>query len=109
MDGLPKLAFDHKQIVDVAIKRLQAKIRYQPIGFELLPNRFSLGQLQVLYEKILQRKLDKRNFRKKLLSLDLLIDCQKKQENVPHRAAKLFRFNKKKYSRMEKAGFNFEL
>lgn len=109
VDSLPELAFDHDQILQTAIERLQGKIRYQPIGFELLPEKFSLSQIQKLYEIILQRDLDKRNFRKKIMALDILVDCKQKQTNVSHRAANLYRFDKKKYERKAKKGFSFEL
>jgi len=107
--SLPDLAFDHDTILNVAIHRLRGKIRYQPIGFELMPEKFSLTQLQQFYEIVLERPLDKRNFRKKILSLDILIDCKAKQTGVSHRAANLYRFDKKKYEKRSKQGFNFEI
>ena len=70
---MPKLAFDHAEILETAIERLKGKVRYQPIGFELLPPKFTLSQLQHLYEAVLGTELDKRNFRKKVLSFDLLV------------------------------------
>lgn len=106
---LPHLAFDHTRILETAHKRLQGKVRYQPIGFELLPQKFTLSQLQHLYETVLERELDKRNFRKKILSMGLLIDTREIQQDVAHRAARLFSFNQKKYLALEKKGFNFEL
>jgi 8-oxo-dGTP diphosphatase len=109
---LPPLAFDHEKIVAVAHRRLQGKVRYQPIGFELLPKRFTLSQLQHLYETVLERPLDKRNFRKKILSMaggGLLIDTGEIQQDVSHRAARLFSFDQKKYQALEKKGFNFEI
>jgi 8-oxo-dGTP diphosphatase len=109
LDKLPKLAFDHHEITDMAFTRLQGKIRYQPIGFELLPKKFTLTQLQRLYETVLDRALDKRNFRKKILEMDLLIALDEKEKNVAHRAARLYRFDQQKYKRLVKQGFNFEL
>lgn len=106
---LPKLAFDHQNIVDVAYQRLQAKVCYQPIGFELLPKKFTLSQLQNLYEIILQRELDKRNFRKKILKLDILVPLEELQANVAHRAARLYTFDTRRYTRMQKQGFHFEI
>lgn len=106
---IPKLAFDHDQILQTAIARLRGKIRYEPIGFELLPTDFTLTQLQKLYETVLSRPLDKRNFRKKILSMDLLIDTGEVQHNVSHRAAKLYRFDESKYSQLKHNGFNFEI
>jgi 8-oxo-dGTP diphosphatase len=106
---MPKLAFDHADIVATALQRLKGKVRYQPIGFELLPPKFTLTQLQRLYETILEKELDKRNFRKKILSMDLLEELDEVEQDVSHRAARLYRFDHKKYKQLEKAGFNFEL
>ncbi len=105
----PKLAFDHAEVLGTALQRLKGKVRYQPIGFELLPPKFTLTQLQRLYEVILERELDKRNFRKKILSMDLLEELDEVEQDVSHRAARLYRFDHKKYRQLEKAGFNFEL
>ncbi|WP_164012193.1 NUDIX hydrolase [Pyxidicoccus trucidator] len=105
----PKLAFDHADILATALQRLKGKVRYQPIGFELLPPKFTLTQLQRLYEIILERPLDKRNFRKKILAMDLLEELDEVEQDVSHRAARLYRFDHKKYKQLEKAGFNFEL
>jgi 8-oxo-dGTP diphosphatase len=105
----PELAFDHDQILRVAKARLQGKVRYQPIGFELLPPKFKLSQLQGLYERVLEKALDKRNFRKKILAMGLLEETGEVEQGVSHRAARLYRFDKKKYKALEKAGFNFEL
>ncbi len=105
----PKLAFDHAEVLSVALQRLKGKVRYQPIGFELLPPKFTLTQLQRLYEKVLERTLDKRNFRKKILSFEFLEELDEVEQDVSHRAARLYRFDSKKYKQLEKAGFNFEL
>ena len=109
ISNIPQLAFDHNQILQVAIARLRSKIRYEPIGFELLPQNFSLSQLQRLYETVLDRPLDKRNFRKKILGMDLLIDTGKVEHNVAHRAAKLYKFDENKYLQLKQKGFNFEI
>jgi 8-oxo-dGTP diphosphatase len=106
---LPSLAFDHDRILSVAVQRLKGKLRYQPIGFELLPEKFTLSQLQHLYEAILERDLDKRNFRKKILGMDLLVETDEIEQDVAHRAARLYRFDEPKYKRLVKKGFNFEL
>jgi 8-oxo-dGTP diphosphatase len=106
---LPALVFDHGQILQVALDRLRGKVRYVPIGFELLPPKFTLSDLQHLYEAILGRSLDKRNFRKKALAMDLLDELQEWQQGVRHRAARLYSFNSKRYRRLVKQGFNFEL
>jgi 8-oxo-dGTP diphosphatase len=106
---VPSLAFDHETILKVALERLRGKLRYQPLGFELLPRKFSLSQLQQLYEIVLERSLDKRNFRKKVLAMDLLIETDEVEQDVAHRAARLYRFDERKYRKLAKAGFNFEL
>jgi 8-oxo-dGTP diphosphatase len=109
LNDLPSLAFDHEQILKVAHDRVRAKVQYQPIGFELLPEKFTLSQLQHLYEVILDRELDKRNFRKKVLSTELLKETNEIETDVAHRAARLYRFDKRKYDRLMKKGFNFEI
>ncbi len=109
ISDLPSLAFDHDDIITAAIQRLKGKVRYQPIGFELLPPKFALSELQHLYETILERQLDKRNFRKKILSMDVLVETDEIQSDVAHRAARLYRFDEAKYRRLVKKGFNFEL
>ncbi len=106
---LPKLAFDHNKIVKKALERLKGKVRYQPVGFELLPPKFTLTQLQRLYEVILESPLDKRNFRKKLLSLGILKELDEVQKGVSHRAARLYRFDKKNYQRLIRDGFYLEI
>ncbi len=106
---VPSLAFDHAGILQMGLVRLRGKLRYQPIGFELLPKKFTLSQLQHLYELVLERELDKRNFRKRVLATDLLIETDEVQQDVAHRAARLYRFDERKYRRLAKAGFNFEL
>ena len=105
----PSLAFDHDRILQVGLDRVKAKVRYQPIGFELLPLKFTLTRLQRLYEKILERPLDKRNFRKKLLSMEFLVELDEVEQDVAHRAARLYRFDRKKYQELQKEGFNFEI
>jgi 8-oxo-dGTP diphosphatase len=109
LDDLPKLAFDHAEIVTRAHERLRGKVRYAPIGFELLPARFSLTQLQRLYEIILGTALDKRNFRKKILAMDLLVETDEVEQGVRHRAARLYRFDRRKYDRLTKQGFEFAM
>ena len=109
VDDVPKLAFDHDRILRTALERVKGKVRYQPIGFELLPPKFTLTQLQHLYEAILERRLDKRNFRKKILGMDILVELDEIEQDVAHRAARLYSFDKKKYDAMVQAGFNFEI
>jgi 8-oxo-dGTP diphosphatase len=109
LDDVPKLAFDHRTILDAALERLRGKLRYQPIGFELLPEKFTISELQWLYERILEQEIDKRNFRKKLKKLGILEETDEIQQDVAHRAARLYRFDQKRYRALVKEGFNFEL
>ncbi|HVI03184.1 MAG TPA: NUDIX domain-containing protein [Enhygromyxa sp.] len=109
LSDLPDLAFDHAHILEVALERLKSKVRYQPIGFELLPRKFTLTQLQRMYEIILDRPLDKRNFRKKILGMDLLIELDEVQKDVAHRAARLYKFDDRHYRKLVKQGFSFEI
>lgn len=109
VSDLPELAFDHQAILDAAHERLRGKVRYQPIGFELLPDRFTLRQLQHVYEVILDRELDKRNFRKKVLAMEIVKETKEIEKDVAHRAARLYRFDKRTYDRLTKQGFNFEI
>ena len=109
VSDLPRLAFDHAKIVATALGRLKGKVRYQPIGFELLPAKFTLSQLQRLYEVVLERELDKRNFRKKILGMGLLVETSEIQKDVAHRAARLYRFDEERYRRLVQRGFNFEI
>ena len=108
-DSIPKLAFDHNQIAEKALQTLRHKIQYEPIGFELLPEKFTLTQLQHLYEIILQKKIDKRNFRRKILRYGLLTELKQKQKGVSHRAATFFKFDRNRYSSLKKKGFIFGL
>ncbi|MBK8259707.1 MAG: NUDIX hydrolase [Polyangiaceae bacterium] len=109
LSDLPPLAFDHDHIVETAIERLREKVRYQPIGFELLPPKFTLSMLQNLYEVVLEKELDKRNFRKKVLAMGFLEELDEVEQDVAHRAARLYRFDKKRYQELTKEGFHFEL
>jgi len=96
------LAFDHQQIFDTCYKRLQKRIQEHPLGFNLLPKKFSLRDLQNLYEAILDTKMDRRNFRKKFFSMDFLIDIDEMEQDVPHRPGKLYKFNYEKYEKKKK-------
>ena len=109
INNLPELAFDHQSILDFGIETLKRRVRYSPVGFELLPQKFTLSELQDLYEAFLGYKLDKPNFRKKILGMDLLIQLDEFQENVAHRPAKLFKFDEDRYVDLKKEGFIFEL
>ncbi|ABG59677.1 NUDIX hydrolase [Cytophaga hutchinsonii] len=109
LDKIPKLGFDHNQIIQVAYERLKSKLTYQPIGFDLLPKEFLFSDLENLYCNILQKQIDRRNFRKKILSFGLLEETEKFSSEKTGRPAKLFKFNKKKYNKLHKEGFNFEI
>jgi 8-oxo-dGTP diphosphatase len=99
---LKDLAFDHKEIIDYCYAWLQKRIQEHPLGFNLLPDKFSLRELQNLYEAILNVQLDRRNFRKKFASMDLLIDIDEMEQDVPHRPGKLYRFNFEKYEKKKR-------
>ena len=116
IDQLPPLAFDHQQVLSIAIQRLRAKVRYQPIGFELLPEKFTLTQLQTLYETILGVSLNKRNFRTRILKMNVLKKIEQ-QKGVAHRPAYLYAFDKEQYQKLLEArsehlikrGIDFEI
>ena len=109
IQDLHDLAFDHQKILEACFERLKQKVRSVPIGFELLPAKFTLSQIRQLYEAILEQDLDKRNFRKKILSMDLLVDTNEIQEGVAHRPAKLYSFDKARYESLKAKGFNFDV
>lgn len=109
VNNIRQMAFDHKQIFDECLAWLQKRVIEHPLGMNLLPEKFSLRQLQHLYETILGVKLDRRNFRKKFFSMDFLIDTGEYEDDVPHRPGKLYRFNFEKYEKEERrlAGIDF--
>ncbi|NOR73811.1 MAG: NUDIX hydrolase [Draconibacterium sp.] len=109
IDKLPNVIFDVKEIVAKALKKLREEVQYHPIGFHLLPEKFTLTQLQTLYEVILGKTLDTRNFRKKIQNMELLVDTNEKQTNVAHRAAKLYSFDVNIYTKLKKEGLNFRI
>jgi len=106
---VPELPFDHRLIFDAAVDKLREMVRIEPIGFNLLPEKFTITDLQNLYESILDTTFDKRNFRKKLAKMNLLVDLKEKQTNVSHRAANLYKFDEKIYQKLIKKGFVFDL
>lgn len=106
---VPSLAFDHVDILAAALERLRGKLAYKPLGFELLPKKFALSRLQRLYEVVLDCELDKRNFRKKVLATGLLVETNDVQQDVAHRAARLYRFDIRKYEQLARDGFHFEI
>lgn len=109
VENLPKLAFDHQMILDEALIRLQNKIRYKPLVFEFLPSKFTIRQVQHLYETILCKNLDKRNFRKKIFKTGLIIALDEYDLDISKRAAQLYSFNREEYKELAKSGFEFEV
>lgn len=97
-----ELAFDHKLILDTCYEQLQKRVLEHPLAFSLLPKKFSMRELQNVYEAILNIKLDRRNFRKKFFSMDFLVDLNEMEKNVPHRPGKLYQFNYSKYEKRRK-------
>ncbi|MFC4095234.1 MULTISPECIES: NUDIX hydrolase [Bacteroidota] len=98
IDNLPELIFDHKEMIDAAMKRLRRRVKSGPVGFNLLPEKFTLPQLQKLYEAILGEEIDKRNFRKKLNSMDFLIKLNEKDKTESKKGAYLYKFDEDKYN-----------
>jgi len=109
MENIPELPFDHNQIVTNALKRLRSRVRTKPVGFELLPEKFTLPQLQILYEEILGKELDKRNFRKKIQKMNLLEKLEEKETSSVGRSAFLYKFDQKSYNDFKEKGFIFDL
>ena len=108
--SLPNLAFDHSKIIEVAIERLQSKIKYQPIGFELLDPKFPFSDLEKLYSTLLDRPIDRRNFKKKVMSLGILDELNEKaKQEGAGRPGNLFQFNKSTYQKLIKQGVHFEI
>ena len=106
---IEKMAFDHMKILDQCLFQLRKSLRESPIGFELLPKKFSLKQLQKLYEVVLDIELDKRNFRRKLRSLNILIDLEEHQKEVSHRPARLYKFDEESFKSKTNQGLKFEI
>ena len=109
VNSLPPLAFDHADILGTALERIRGKLTYAPIGFELLPRKFTIKQLQQLYQIVLGMELDNRNFRKKIFGMNVLKELNEMQQGVPHRAARLYKFDERKYRQLLKRGLSFEL
>lgn len=106
---LPQLAFDHANIVEIAIKRLRAKISYEPIGFELLDRKFLFSDLEQLYMKLLGHEIDRRNFKRKVMSLGLVVETNEKVPAVAAgRPGKLYSFDKEKYQQLKVKGFDLD-
>lgn len=109
IDELPELAYDHASILQTAIERLKSKLTYQPVGFDLLPEEFLFSDLENLYCTILDREIDRRNFRKKILSFGFIEETGKFGDKKSGRPAKTFRFNKQKYTDLITNGMHFEI
>ncbi|WP_407556638.1 NUDIX hydrolase [Winogradskyella sp. 4-2091] len=109
VNDLPKLAFDHKKIFQMAAQRLKGKLMYQPIGFDLLSPEFPFSDLEHLYTTILGRDIDRRNFRKKIKSFGFVEETDKLHQEGSGRPAKLFKFNKQKYDTLVDDGFHFDI
>lgn len=108
LDEIPRLAFDHDQILRVAIGRLKEKIHFEPVGFELLPQEFTMTELQRLYEAILGVKFDRRNFYKKMLKTGLLMQADRLAVRAGSRTPIYYRFDTNRYSELKKEGFRLE-
>jgi 8-oxo-dGTP diphosphatase len=107
MQELPQLLFDHSEMVQMAIEHLRYKASQHPIGFELLPEKFTIPQLQKLYEAIFGTELDKRNFSRKLLSTHLLIKLDEKQKGFSKKGAYYYKINEEKYKKQFNTFLNF--
>ena len=108
INSIPDLIYDHNEILAYSLKHLRNRVRQAPIGFNLLPEKFTLLQLMHLYEEILGIEMDKSNFRRKILHMKLLVALDEKQQDVSHRAAKLYKFDPDIYKKLTERGFNFE-
>ena len=109
IEDIPPLILDHSKMVTRALARLRRKTKTQPLGFELLPEQFTIPQLKALYDGIFQKDLDKRNFRKKVLAMKILEKLDVKDKSNSKKGAFLYQFNKEKYEQLSAKGFNFEM
>jgi len=108
LDEVPQLAFDHDRILREALKRLRERIHFEPIGFELLPEKFTMRELQNLYEAILDVHFDRANFSKKMLHFNILTQLEETVWPTPKREANLYRFNMESYNELKQKGFRLE-
>ena len=108
MDEVPSLAFDHDHILRMVLSRLKERICFEPIGFELLPEVFTMTELQNLYEAILEIKFDRRNFYNKMLKLGILSEAEPRPANATNRTPNKYRFNAEKYAELKQKGFRLE-
>jgi 8-oxo-dGTP diphosphatase len=109
VNDLPDLIFDHNKIIMKALEALRREIRTEPLCFELLPKKFTIRQMQILYEAVLGEKLDNRNFRKKIKPLEFLTPLNEKEREVNHKPAQLFKFDKRLYEKHRKVASGFDL
>ncbi|HSL86392.1 MAG TPA: NUDIX domain-containing protein [Bacteroidales bacterium] len=109
LSRLPLLIFDHRAMVEKALRDLRMQIKIKPFGFELLPEKFTLVQMQDLYEAIYQREVDKRNFRKKILSMNIIEKLDEKEKETSKKGAWYYRFNRERYEVLRQNGFYFNL
>lgn len=109
MDDLPELSFDHQQIIEMAFNRLRGKLTYEPIGFELLDEKFPFSDLEHLYTTVLNRPIDRRNFRKKIIQLGVVDELAEKTSAGTGRPGKLFKFNEKRFFELKEEGILFEI
>ncbi len=109
LNEIPELILDHGKMVEDAIVKLKDRARHQPIGFNLLPEYFTIIELQKLYESIYQKELDSRNFRKKITSFDILTKTDRKDKSGSKKGAFLYKFNKDKFDKFIAEGYNFEV
>lgn len=99
IDQIPALLFDHNEMIKLALKTLRRQLSYQPIGYNLLPDRFTMPDLQQLYETILGQSLDRRNFQKRMLGYNILERLEERKTGGAHKAPYLYRFDKEKYEK----------
>jgi 8-oxo-dGTP diphosphatase len=109
VENIPELILDHNKMVKDALEKLRRKARYQPIGFELLPEKFTIPKLKFLYDSIYQTEFDRRNFRNKILSMNILKKLEEKDKTTSRKGAFLYQFDLKKYKEFVGKGFNFVL
>ncbi len=107
--SLPEMLLDHREILDTALQNLQATLNYHPIGYNLLPEKFTMPELQKLYETILDRTLDRRNFQRKIIATKILKKLEERKTGVAHKAPNYYKFDLKHYKKALKGGMGFEL
>jgi len=109
VNEVSNLAFDHDEILKIGLRSLQVKLQYEPIGFEMLPEKFTLSQLQKLYEVVFGVEFDKRNFRKKVAKMKYLIQLDEKQKGVSHKPARYYMFSREVYEKTKTDILNFSI